>query len=345
MAKEEVEDLRAVSFLCALLVVSIHCWSPKAYFMGECALKQWQAAVLFLLTDSVSRLALPCFFIMSGFFLARGFAKDWSWYAKVLSRRFHSIYIPYVIWNLLYAALAVLAGKRGGVTDGELLVRIFSIDPYAGAACMPFWYLQTLIIWVLISPLSLRILKYRIASFPAIVLLTSAWMLNFRPVPFAISPWAFLWLVVGTVAAFNETDIGNIARCLRRGWRRVYFAGLFFALVSLKVYSGATRNLAAYSIAEKPLVLFGVFTVFVNADRIAKALLPLKSLFRLGFFIYAFHAMAISAFVMIMKCFDISAFVEAFAKMLGGIAVSILVGMAFRKHMPRGFAIVTGGRT
>ena len=67
------QRLRAVAFLCACLVVPIHCWSVEAWFAGKSGLHIWEAALAFLLTDTISRCAVPCFFVFSGYFLALKF--------------------------------------------------------------------------------------------------------------------------------------------------------------------------------------------------------------------------------------------------------------------------------
>lgn len=67
------ERIRAISFVCALMVVAIHCGSiPKGWWDGLCDMPKWIVGLQTLGTDTVSRLAVPWFFVVSGFFLVKG---------------------------------------------------------------------------------------------------------------------------------------------------------------------------------------------------------------------------------------------------------------------------------
>ena len=115
ISRKNSSNLRAVGFLCSLMVVAIHCWSPTKYFAGEPDLVGWRAAVAFFGTCTFVRIAVPFFFVITGFFLA---CSDKGW-VGLMRRRLVTLYIPFVIWNALNVVLNLVAGK---VDDGSVLI-------------------------------------------------------------------------------------------------------------------------------------------------------------------------------------------------------------------------------
>lgn len=344
LTDETSRELKALSFVCALMVVSIHCWSSRLFFLGVADLSSLKAGVLFLLTASLSRAAVPCFFVLTGFFLARGFQPGMSWYWTVIKKRFFTIYIPLLIWNALNIALLFAFGKIGNMSVGVIFQKIAGLNPYVGTACIQFWYLQTVIIWVLLSPIVMPALRRNIFAMPIAILLAVAWVLNYRCVPYAISPWAFLWLTVGTMAAFHETHIATVSTKLRRSKTRAVSWAVLALAMSFRVVAGMSCDAALFNLAEKLLVPTGVAVLFLNADMIAKMLAPFHRLWGLGFFVYAFHTIVISVIALVFSRVPGNEFCAAVCKLVGGIVVSLCAGFTLRKVQPTIFAVVTGGR-
>lgn len=110
--------LRALTFVCSLAVVLIHCVSMEPWLRGEADGSVISAAVRFLGTYTFVRIAVPSFFVMSGFFLAM----STKGYSENLKRRFITLYIPFVIWNAANVGLLMKESLELGVpvitTDG-----------------------------------------------------------------------------------------------------------------------------------------------------------------------------------------------------------------------------------
>ena len=345
LTDETSRELKALSFVCALMVVAIHCWSSRLFFEGEADLSSLNAGVLFFLTASLSRTAVPCFFVLTGFFLARGFQPGMSWYWTAIKKRFLSIFVPLLVWNVLNVALLFAFGKVGNMSASVIFQKIVGTNPYIGTACIQFWYLQTVIVWVLLSPITMPVLRRNIFAIPIIFLLIFSWILNYRCVPYAISPWAFLWLTVGTMAATHEKHIANIADRLRRSKVRLASLAVLVFAVSFRVFAGINRDASLFNLAEKFLVPIGVAVMFINADMIARLLAPFRTLWGLGFFVYAFHTFAVSAVAMACsRVLGDNELLVVLCKLIGAIAISLCTGFAFRKVFPMAFAVMTGGR-
>ena len=350
--------LKAVAFVCALLVVTIHSWSPSAWCNAEKAVAggwtEWQAAIAFLLSCTISRIAVPCFFVMTGFFLSLNYRKavvesadkttTIKWYAELLKKRFRTIYVPFVIWNTVNLILCLLWGKYDFNSISESAARLFGWNVYISPSCMQFWYLQSIIIWVLLSLVFMPLLKSRIVQVIALAITGVVWQCGYFETPYAISSWAFFWLLVGTAVAYNMPMIARAGIALRKTPARLVLLTLFLIVIAMRVVIGVKLNRHGFTTLENVLVPLGVLAMFVNADILERCLRSVRSCFGLTFFIYAFHTIIISILVMISNKLAFTGFVSMLVKMFGAMAISVVVGLLMRRMMPKVLTILTGGR-
>lgn len=138
--------IRVVSFVCALLIVPIH-----ASFIGRAEMSGATYWTMKILSDGICRVAVPWFFVVSGFFLAL----TYKGYLLLLKKRFKTLYIPFVMWNIIYFGFQLLNGK--GFAHAP--ARILGHDPFEQVACMQFWYLKTLFVVFLFSPIFIWLVR------------------------------------------------------------------------------------------------------------------------------------------------------------------------------------------
>lgn len=79
---EVSNKIKNLSFLCSLAVVAIHCGWDEDSLMKS------------FFCEGVARIAVPFFFVVSGYFLARHIGED-GWYKQELRKRVASLLIPY----------------------------------------------------------------------------------------------------------------------------------------------------------------------------------------------------------------------------------------------------------
>lgn len=131
-----------------------------------------------LISSIPGQIAVPGFFLLSGFLFFRvpaerpeedqetgtegnGEAEKKSclvpgWIRAKLRRRVHTLLIPYLLWNLIYFLIYLIAGKA------ELSEIFRAVFHYS---CNPvFWYLYQLILIMLITPLLWLVLKRKTAA-------------------------------------------------------------------------------------------------------------------------------------------------------------------------------------
>lgn len=360
LSDETSGNLRALAFLCALLVVPIHCWSEAEWFAGASAASTFEVAVKLLFSCSVSRIAVPFFFVLTGFFLALGYMNYmesrntlntlkgiFGWYVQTLKKRAFTIYLPFVIWNALNVALCLAFGKEGYGEMGiaQLSAKVFGWNLYERIGCSQFWYLQTVILWVILSPVAILLLRRIVIAVPLTLFLAWGWAVNLMQYPHPLAIGNFLWLSMGTMAAFWLCENGTTKHTkYTKKWVRVMVALVFGIAVVGRIVAGLCRDKLLYDIFDKCLIAFGLLTVFLNADGIARLLGRLRSLWGLSFFIYAIHSMIISVVVIAISRFGVSSFVGYSLKLMVATVGAIGTGYLLRQRMPRCFAVLTGGR-
>lgn len=137
MIKKQYATIDIMKFICALLVICIH----TAPFMDI------SPNVDFFLVQIISRLAVPFFFIISGFFVFSHIDTTKSWkdeqnlgYIKKYLLRICKIYL---IWTIIYLPLTIWDGMKGGFTFTYVIryVRDFFIN----GSYYHLWYLPGLI--------------------------------------------------------------------------------------------------------------------------------------------------------------------------------------------------------
>lgn len=143
-----------MSFVCAVLVVFMHVGSPAPvgsfpwFFIG-------------FFHEILGDMAVPYFFMASGFFLA-GHMEEPGWYPREMKKRGRTLLAPYVLWSLLFAVylmpvdiLANLYAHRPWCWNLGFpgWIKMFGLDFLQNPLLPPFWFLRWLMCLCLASPL------------------------------------------------------------------------------------------------------------------------------------------------------------------------------------------------
>lgn len=117
-----------------------------------------QVGLVRLFGEYLARVDVPLFFTISGFLLARKLNRP-GWYSEALASRFHSLLVPFLLWNLaVYFVTALL--RPGEFPFSPLGGFCFEVRPVCGAS----WYLRNLFYFVLFSPFVLPLLRTRVGA-------------------------------------------------------------------------------------------------------------------------------------------------------------------------------------
>ena len=145
-----------MSVICAMLVVMTHVF-PKV------EVRSFTWCVDRFIFDGLGRVAVPYFFIVSGFFLARHINES-GWWWKALWNRVRTLLVPYVTWNLLWglmpmflAVFANLVGKRSLLAN--VAIPAWGWGMLRLPPLYPTWYIRTLLLFVVLSPIFITMLR------------------------------------------------------------------------------------------------------------------------------------------------------------------------------------------
>ena len=275
-----------------------------------------------LLSEGVCRIAVPAFFLISGYLFFANM-KEWDgnvWIGK-LKRRVHTLLIPYIIWNILGIAYVCLSPYVGAVTEtpDSLLsiiqergwlrlfwdsnrvmeqwsppdINMLGVTMHHGMpANTPLWFIRDLIIINILSPFIYLLVKH--TKFYFIGALCILFILNIW-FPFeGLSIIGVLFYSLGSYYAL-------LSKGLLEHFSKIKYLSLIgssILLILLTVLWG--RHWSAQYI-QRLFVLFGVVAAFNLASIVMRNGNGLMSrISDSSFFIYASHIMIISAIAFIL---------------------------------------------
>ncbi len=147
-----------MSVVCAILVVTIHVYWPH----DGCFSFTW--LVYQFIQEGLARIAVPFFFVVSGFFLSKHMS-DRGWYVTEVKKRYYSLVVPFVVWTVISIVCIVpiqivadiLANRPFGYTpafsNGRWIVTL-GLDPCHGPKnIVVLWYVRCLFSFVLLAPI------------------------------------------------------------------------------------------------------------------------------------------------------------------------------------------------
>lgn len=144
-----------MGFVSACLVVLLHIF-PSCD--NGSSLRLWDDFI----ACGPGRAAVPFFALVSGLMLGRHCTKE-GWYKVEVKKRIRTLLVPFVIWNCCFAALGISGGF------GLFFDRCAGmLDPFHQPPLGPLWYVRSLIVFVLCSP----VLVGMVRKYPRVVLAT-----------------------------------------------------------------------------------------------------------------------------------------------------------------------------
>ena len=308
-----------MGFVCACLVVCIH----SGNFLG-----------------SLTRVAVPFFFLCSGYMLARHVAET-GWYGRELKKRIRSVLIPYLCWCLVPALLllpfSVLADMQAGRPFGTSVaivshpLQVFGLLPNEWPINTPLWYLRTLMFLVLLAPAFNWIvaclgwlwigLLFGCELLSAAGILPTYWGSSLLPI------MGMLYFSLGWILRVRVSP----ERVMARSWW--WWGG-----------GGACAGLAL-------LICGGKFAVVVAIPFIMLAMWQIMPAKRLPewllsgtFLIFVSHMMVLNLFQMVFRRVSLPIVVEWIVGWGGAICIILLLNHVLRTSMPRVVSVLCGGR-
>ncbi|MGN0036611.1 MAG: acyltransferase family protein [Bacteroidaceae bacterium] len=326
MTKALSDKLKVGSLICTVMVVFRHSLNLRAFFGSEAP----DAYCLFVETgvSKLTEMAVPYFFLVSGFFFLRHSYADVSDYGAMLRKKSRTLFVPFLFWNVVGVLPLMLAGQFQYECGAWLYVRDCLRSDWNGA----LWYVRDLMTYMLLVPLYGWVFAWNRKWFYVLVglVLFRHWL-----------PVDCSWLSSEGVLFFFLGGVLSRWNPMLRFRCPAWLAALLLAvwMVSCFVFPHC------YAV-HRYNHLLGLYVFWQALDYVPSAGLLRVSSY--SFFIYVTHLYLLKGMkIGLARHFPGSggvAMAAYFLLPLFSVGIALLVGRLWKRYSPRTFAWVTGGR-
>ena len=305
--------------------------------------------------QGIVRVAVPIFFLISGYLFFYNFVPSMEKWKYKFKSRFHSLFIPYVIWCtgwliILYLVELLPIGRAlfsDRIVSDYTLKELF-VNTYVYPLPYQFWYIRSLMLDVILTPVfyyiikslgkkSLPILVIVWFLYPISEMFGGLWFLQIFNYPFTL---------FGIGAAFAIHNIDLHFKSIKP--KQVTLIGVLYLLACVIRTVLMYTELPLLDLAENLGILFGVPFIWLFYDRMKsiknKTIKIAKYGILLYFFNIPFQSILKKVWFMVMPLSEISSLIIFFVAPIITITVCVLVAMFLRRYMNRFYMILSGGR-
>lgn len=329
----KLDKVTNLSFFLALGIVWQHSrlpWIPES---------TWHPSFLIALqvTNKMMEVIVPCFFFISGYLFYRTYTpKD---YIRKLLTRIHSLLIPYLIWNTLFAFLwyVVIRCCPQYVSDRfpydsvwDVLLGIFSCQYTI------LWYVGVIFVYALLAPFVWQMVYHRI-TFLFLMPLLCVVCVVFRH-PFC-SP--ILWLPLYSAGAYVGVHFKDFF-CRKQPTWLTWGSLLLYPFIFYWDYSFPSSFSMNAVQWIGPTLCIGLYD-FVNRLHTFVS----HKAYKYSFFIYALHYLPVHVVQRALLLHSYSSWIPYMAYFLVPLATVLLIIVASKwtdKHAHSLYCWLSGGR-
>lgn len=345
MTKSTSEKFTLYNFLMTCSIVIYHSGSfTAAKFLNT--LDENIYTFIWKFFDNIGSLAMSFFFTTTGFFLYYNLNEKNV--GKKLSRRIHSLLIPFLLWNLIYYILPI--PNKGDFNLTEILRRLI-IDPFDG----PLWYMLVIGLLAIFCPIFIKIFKHKKTSICLYIVLC---LLCFYFTCYNLDPilncctygWYIERIVRYLPNYFIGALIGNFCPSLLDKDNKflIYSSRLLFVLCFIILGSGYKQDSLFWCI-NRILPLLMWFTVS-SSSKLLK--LSSSNLFKSSFMIYALHGFILYKIdpiifntpILINNLSTYTVTAIRLSKLIIIVLISYLLYIILYRLCPKLLKLLTGGR-
>ena len=334
MSKELSEKIRLISLLCTVMVLYRHAHTAEAFHGGVDSDWHVYNVIAHGITYMTS-IAVPYFFLISGFFFFKCSYYVSGNYRQMVLKKIRTLLTPFLIWNVLAVFPLWYSGKIMIEEHWYLYVLDLLHSDYNG----PLWYVRTLMLLMLLSPLyDWMFLLDRIVGDKAelafqMLIIAFVFYVWWPMDSKTFSTEGWLFFLLGGIVRKHE-------KCLDYNMKKVYAVALYLCWVV-----SCFLVIPNYW-TDKIHLLLGVFLFWNVVRHGGKGWIA--SMAGYAFFIYVNHFILLKVVkTLLAHCFYGNEIAATLVFLLSPVFVLLLtwkIGELWHNYSPKTFALVTGGR-
>jgi surface polysaccharide O-acyltransferase-like enzyme len=341
--------LKVISFVLILLVLYIH-----SYY-NEAIDTEYASRVQILFGGGgFANVAVPMFFVISGFLFFNGVNNVSVCFHKI-GKRFRTLLIPYIIWNIIFVLWYVVIQNLPGIggyinsdmisfaSGGTTSSNLYNF--FVAPAAFHLWFLRDLIIIVLLSPIIYYALKFGKWITVVFFILLTPYIQNATT---TFNQFGIAYFVLGgAIAMFSNLDLITIKFNIVITFIAIiiYVGHAFLNAIGIHVsflYYDFISSVAGI------ICVWKLYDWIVKISTMVNFFSKLRFIFSYSFFIYLFHEPAINIIKKIgLRLLGIQEWSLILLYMINPILMvvaSILIARLLQHLFPRVYSILVGGR-
>ena len=323
------EKIKVLSFLCTVMVVFRHGLNLQAF-----GLSVYGTSYVAIIENGVSKLtevAVPYFFMVSGYFFFRCSYYGKGEYSAMLRKKARTLFVPFLFWNVVGIIPLMLMGQFVFETDPwRYVLQILNSD-WNGV----LWYVRDIMTFMLLVPLYawIFVLNNRWLYMAVFVVL----FINWLPIECGwMSSEGMLFFFLGGMLQKNDILLS----------KRMPTIGLILfgiAWIISCFFFPFYWPIHRYNTLLGLVVFWQLFHYLPN-----KCISWMLNVSAYSFFIYVVHAFIVRGMKAGVAHFffgsDVAALLACVMLPLLTIGLALYVGRVLNKYLPTFFSVVTGGR-
>lgn len=356
------KKLQALVFIATLLIVLLHTRT----------LLEINGKWTYYLETFISILcstAVPFFFMISGFLIGNtAFYTKPPWFKKTLIKRLKTLGIPLFLWCTLYIIVTFPIGFTTNIINGRPLTEDFAIqgmsylggflicyglNPFSTCSALALWYVRTLLIFVILSPLYTWIIpKQKIYGLLICISFFFVWSFTYLLPEGGAGLFYLGWLDARALFAFP----------LGLYFSRYPFSPKHSSLFCLSSIFLFLVTFISYSLCTSPILFKLSICLLIAIIWFAYDLIPFtasnhriynilcKWFYPYTFFVYAVHL----GIYYYLWCQPVKSFfftyissntiIFGYTRFSSVLFASFIVAWTYKKLFPKSYALLTGGR-
>lgn len=336
MDKALSDKIRIASLLCTFMVVVRHSRNLQAFWGTEnvdniCAFVENGCSIL-------TEIAVPFFFLISGFFFLRYSYYSKEVYVSMAKKKGKSLFLPFLFWNLVGWAILWLCGEliKDNPLDEKKTILDYALGFLLSDYYGPLWYVRNLILMMAVVPLYGWIFNMNRSWIYILVLIPL--LIWWYPVDCAwwSSEGWFFFLMGGVLWRYQKVLSVKFPVAIQ-----IVMVGVWLMMCFVRWEWSFWMN--------KATTLMGVITFWQLLNYIqGKVLSICLSFASFSFFMYVNHFYLVKGMkVLLAQNFpqnEAIALVAYFVLPIITFALLLLMGHYWKRLLPRMYSVCMGGR-